>query len=87
MKKTVVGWADRFLIDGWRDATRLWSVRAELAIGLVSIVVTILTLMSDAAQSWLGPWKFAAIFVAASVLKLVARLVRQSPQQTEGDDE
>lgn len=85
MKARLTSWADRRLIDGWRTATRLWSVRLNLLVGLAAILVTLLALISDEVKALIGWQLFAASFFLLSVVGLVARFLKQ-PEKSDGED-
>lgn len=84
------GWADRHLVADWRVAHKMWSVWLDAFISVGGILVTILTLTSDAVQNVLGPWKFAAIFAVVSLTRLGLRLWNQhlngKPMKGDEDD-
>lgn len=86
MRKSLASWADRHLIDGWRGALRLYSVRFNLIIGLAAIAVAILGYTSDEVKSLIGWDHFAELFGAVSLIGLFARLWDQS-RGKKGDDD
>lgn len=82
IRQTLTDWADQWLIDGWRTATRLWSVRLNILVGVAAIVVVLLGLVSDEVKTLIG-WKiFSIVFFTLSLIGLMARLMGQD----KGDD-
>ena len=78
MRSAMVAWLDAHLIEGWRtEWRRLWSIRVAAFWSLVGALVALLPLVSDEAKALLGPWSFAAIFVAAFVSWTLARYLKQ----------
>lgn len=70
-------WADKHLVSDWRVAHKMWTVQLDILISVGGTLITILTLTSEAVQNVLGPWKFAAIFAAVSLVRLGMRLWSQ----------
>ena len=80
IRQRLEDWADSRLISGWRTATRLWSVRVNLLVGIATILVVILGLVSDEVKTLIG-WKtFSVVFFSLSLIGLMARLMGQKPE-------
>lgn len=74
----ITGWCDAHFIADWRtEWRRLWSIRVAAFWSFVGALVALLPLISDEAKAILGPWSFAAIFVAAFVSWTLARYLKQ----------
>lgn len=78
MKKSILSWCDKRLIDNWRtEIRRLYTLRLAVVVILIGVLFGLLPLVSDEIKAIIG-WKaFSILFVLLGVSFGLARLLKQ----------